>query len=594
MKLLYTVFLLLGLCAFTEIHAQVFKFKKAEKNSGVTIKTLSNGNTNKQWKKVIERNSRKPKSNDLIADALFVDFGKVTPQSKEASIFVGNVYEPTTVEVFYIGDNEFFSLDIGDKTNFWFTQDTMSFVLPVMLDEKLEIKFRTNALSKGTKKAYLAFKIGKQLVRVALKSNVTEALPEEHEEIEINLGHVEADSVEFTDYIFSNLEEYPLEFNYQGDTSAFVFMINYDTIPADSVRQIVSTSDTTILSVAALANNLGDHYGQITFKNMYLEQKVQLTSRVVKIRGDLIWADTLNYDQNIQLLSKELYTPNDSVFYQLKIFNDSDYDTLIDINKFVELQTEECLSYHFPETLMKPRETTLVRIPLYLNKSCDLGKPLNTTMNLMILKDSSVVSQTIQYDPISKIKEELLSTFPKELTFTSNKDTVEIKVPYFNLGRNARYPDLKSFIDEIEKPSSIDLFYYPPRIKGYHKGYVSIFLTPFDSIAFHQEHHEQYKATIHGEEVITKVHLVQKPWTAIVADYTTEIIISIVVIILIVLGILSPKIIKVSKQKWALYLFNHKKNADITAIHRCIELTDKENIQSELKQILEEVENRES
>ncbi|ANQ52483.1 hypothetical protein MY04_5151 [Flammeovirga sp. MY04] len=594
MKLLYTVFLLLGLCAFTEIHAQVFKFKKAEKNSGVTIKTLSNGNTNKQWKKVIERNSRKPKSNDLIADALFVDFGKVTPQSKEASIFVGNVYEPTTVEVFYIGDNEFFSIDIGDKTNFWFTQDTMSFVLPVMLDEKLEIKFRTNALSKGTKKAYLAFKIGKQLVRVALKSNVTEALPEEHEEIEINLGNVEADSVEFTDYIFSNLEEYPLEFNYQGDTSAFVFMINYDTIPADSVRQIVSTSDTTILSVAALANNLGDHYGQITFKNMYLEQKVQLTSRVVKVRGNLIWEDTLNYNQNIQLLSKELYTPNDSVFYQLKIYNDSDYDTLIDINKFVELQTEECLSYHFPETLMKPRETTMVKIPLYLNKSCDLGKPLNTTMNLMILKDSSVVSQTIQYDPISKIKEELLSTFPKELTFTSNNDTVEIKVPYFNLGRNARYPDLKSFIDEIEKPSSIDLFYYPPRIKGYHKGYVSIFLTPFDSIAFHQEHHEQYKATIYGEEVITKVHLVQKPWTAIVADYTTEIIIGIVVIILIVLGILSPKIIKVSKEKWALYQFNRKKNADITSIQRCLELTDNENIQSELKQILEEVENRES
>ncbi|OHX64082.1 hypothetical protein [Flammeovirga pacifica] len=592
MRLLLIVSLLLsGLCI--KSYGQVFKFDHKTKSKGVTLKTLANGNTSRNWKKLIEKSSTKPKSDDLIADALFVDFGKVGSETKEVNLTVGNVYEPTKVEVYFIGDTEFFSLDIGNETNFWYAKDSAIFRLPVLIEnDHIKIKIRTNNLKSGVNKAFLAFKIDKQLVRVGLKSNVVTPIDTEVEDININLGFVEADSVEFTDYRFTNLEEYPMDFKFNGDSNAFVFMVNYDSIDLDSVHHITSTNDTTILSIAPKADILGDHYAEIIFENLYIKQKVYLTSRVTKVRGPLIWEDTVDYDKNLQLLSKELFTPNDTVFYQLKIYNDSDYDTLVNLNQFVKLQTNECLNYSFPETLMKPRESTLVNIPLYLDKSCDLNKKLATTMNLMILKDSSVVSQTITYDPFIKIREELLNVFPKELTFTANDDTVEIKVPYYNLGKNATYPDLKSFITEIEKPNSIDLFYYPPRIKGYHKGYVSIFLTPYDSIAFHQEHHEQYRVKIFNEELSTNVHLVQKPWTAIVGDYVTEIILALLLIVVIILGVLSPRIIKSLKLKWEVIQFKRKQKADIASIKRCLELSENKNLHSELEQILEDIEKK--
>ncbi|WP_281615070.1 hypothetical protein [Flammeovirga sp. SubArs3] len=571
--------------SFQIANAQVFKFETPKKNEGIQVRTLPNGNKISNWKKVIEKKSKRPTSNDLIADALFVDFGKIDlNSSKSITIKCIAGIESEDIELFYIGDTDLFSIDIGDDQNFWQTNDSTVFHQSPL--EDISIKIRPKPIKKGTNQAYMAFRIDKRLVRIAMKSNVTEEVTFHQDTVSINLGLVEADSIGFTDYTFFDLQELPLNFEYSGDANAFQFMVDGDSILADSISQVIPNSDTLTLSIAPIADKLGDHYGAVKLGNNYLQQEITITSRVEKVRGEIFWADTNHLERNIEYLETTLYSPQDTLYAQLSLYNDSDYDTLFDISHYININADDWLDYSLPVTQMLPRSITMIQVPFYPNKTSNLDNDLNATIDILILKDSSTNTQKVNYKPVEKLREELKTNFPSSLTFTSKKDTLEIRIPYLNTGKNAVYPTVKTFMDEIELPSAIQVYYGTPRIKSWRKGYISIYMTPYDSINFHKEKTQTLKYKVYDEVVEADIHIKQKPLSAIIKDYTQEIILGIISVTLLILLIFSPKIYKYGKREYANYLIKANLKKDIFSINRTIGIIQDTSIQSALEQDL--------
>ncbi|AZQ65065.1 hypothetical protein EI427_22870 [Flammeovirga pectinis] len=548
--LLFMVMFLISLAT----SAQVFKFEKPSKDQNITLTTLPNGNTHKNWKRVITNQKTKPKSSDLITDALFVNFNNISDNNKEFTLKCVGGFEKQSIELFFVGDTDFFSIDIGEVQNFWNSSEVTSFEKDAL--EDVTIRIRPKAIAKGKHTAFIAFVMDGKLSRVALQSNIVEDTHLLHEDIDINLGLVEADSIGFTDYYFYNLEELSLDLVYEGEKESFNFMINGDSVNLDSVKTIVPSSDTLILSVAPIAKLLGDKYALLELKNHYLSQKINLTSRVFKIREDVNWSDTLRLINNFDTPVTSIYYPADTVWTTLNFVNNSDYDTLFDVASFISISTPKWLTTEVPLTELAPRSEGLVKIPFTFNKREKLTKNLRGDIEILIRRDSSIYSQEIIYNPKEKMLEELIKSFPLELKFSSLQDTIELKIPYLNTGRNAIYPSIKSFIKELKKPSDIKMYYGSPRIKSWKKGYVSIYLTPYDSINFHKSKKDTLVLEVYNHKLSAGIELVQEPLSDILYDYLTEIIIGIALLSFIVLSILSPKIYKIVKGKYITFLID--------------------------------------
>ncbi|MBB6463251.1 hypothetical protein [Flammeovirga kamogawensis] len=538
---------------FSQItYAQVFKFESPSKEQNISLSSLPNGNTHKNWKRVITQQTLKPKSKDLITDALFINFNDISENNKEFILKCVGGFEKQSIELFFVGDTDFFSIDINGVQNFWNSSKVTTFEKEAL--EEVTIRIRPKVIAKGKHTAFIAFVMNGKLSRIALQSNVLVDEHTVHENIDINLGLVEADSIGFTDYYFYNLEELPLDLVYKGDKESFNFMINGDSINLDSIKTVVPNSDTLILSVAPIAKVLGDKYALLELKNHYITQEINLTSRVFKVRGDVNWVDTLQLINNFQTPITKVYYPADTIWTSIKFVNNSDYDTLFDVASLISISNPKWLKTSIPLTNLSPRSEGLVQIPFVFNKKEKLDSNLKGEINILIQTDSSVYSQEVVYNPNERMIEELGESFPKELIFSSLKDTIELKIPYLNTSRNAVYPSVKSFIKEINKPSDIKIYYGSPRIKSWNKGYVSIFLTPYDSINFHKSKKDTLLLEIYDQKIIAGVELVQEPLSAILYDYLNEIIIGFIIVLVIILGVLSPKIYKILKGKYAIFL----------------------------------------
>ncbi|NME70381.1 hypothetical protein [Flammeovirga aprica] len=562
MKYFYLSLVFVFLLSLGKVNAQVFKFEKPAKSEKITTKLLSNGNKNSRWKQVIFTEAKPSKSNSLITDALMVDFGVIDNQSKEINLFCTGGFSDAEIEVFYVGDTDFFSIDIDTTQNVWQKFHETKFTKRPLKD--LKVKIRAKSLEKGQHKSFLAFRIDQQLYRVALKSNTKKAIPSDREDVNLNLGLVEADSTGFTDFSFTTLGELPLEIEYTGDTSAFIFMIEGDTIHSSTKQTIVPSSDSLVLSFLPIATVLGDKYGELILKNNYVEQHVFITSRVSKIRGEVFWKDTTTVlTKNISFEKEKLYSPLDTIWLNASFYNDSDYDTLFTIDSLIDIQLPPSLKYQWNAKNIQPRSADAIQIPLTLVKSYDLSKDLEGEITVTVKEDSSSTSHKFEYKPFEKLMKEVQNNIPEKLQFTSHKDTFEIKVPFLNTGKNAVYPSPKTFINELQLPKGIQMYYGTPRVRPWQKGYVSIYLTPYDSINFHKTKVDTLSLNIYGTNTTTSIELIQQPWTEILKDYLMEIVLGIALIILIVLGILSPRIIKLLKSKYADYkkevALKHKK-----------------------------------
>ncbi|WP_044209794.1 hypothetical protein [Flammeovirga sp. OC4] len=545
-----------------KVNAQVFKFEKPGQSEKITTKLLPNGNKNQRWKQVIFKDSKPSKSNSLITDALMVDFGTIDEQSKEINLFCTGGFSEAEIEIFYVGDTDFFSIDIDTVHNVWQKYHETKFTKKPLKD--LKVKIRAKNIEKGQHKAFVAFRIDKQLYRVALKSKTQNTILNDRDDINLNLGLVEADSTGFTDFSFTSLGELPLEVEYTGDSSSFVFILEGDTILPNVKQTIVPSSDSLVLTFAPVATILGDKYGELILKNNYVEQHVFITSRVAKIRGDVFWNDTTTVlSENIAFSKERLYSPLDTIWLEASFYNDSDYDTLFRVDSLIGFQLPPFLKYEWNATHLQPRTSGAIQIPLTLVKSHDLSKDLKGNIEVIVREDSSTTSHEFVYKPLEKLIQEVEENIPTKLQFTSHKDTFEIRVPFLNTGKNAVYPSPQTFIKELQLPKGIQMYYGTPRVRPWSKGYVSIYLTPYDSINFHKTKVDTLSLDIYGLSTSTSIELIQEPWKEILKDYLMEIVLGVVLIILIVLGILSPRIIQLLKSKYNSYkdemALKHKK-----------------------------------
>lgn len=548
MKTLHIIiFVVFYLCAQIS-SAQVFKYIKPNNSNGIVTKLLANGNQHKRWKQVIFSESKSSGNNSLITDALMVDFGVIESNTKEIKLLCTGGFTDSNIEIFFVGDTDFFSIDVDTSNNVWQRYQETNFEKKALQD--LYITIRPKVVENGLHKAFLAFKVDEQLYRVAIKAKTSTKIFNKKEDVSLNLGLVEADSTGFTDYKFTNLGELPLDINYDGDSLGFFFMIGNDTLCQSKMQNYVPISDTLTLSIAPIAIELGDKYGGLVLKNNYVEQHIYFTSRVEKIRGEVFWEDTTGIlTKNISVNNTTIYNPLDTIWLEAKFYNNSDYDTLYNIDSLIEFSLPTWLKVALPKKELKARSSASIPIPLTLMKSLELSDKLRGIVKVKALQDSSIKTFDVFYKPKEKLISELFENTPSILQFSSHTDTFEIKLPYLNTGKNAIYPKVESILKELHIPDDIKVFYGSPRIKEWRKGYISVFLTPYSSVNFHKTKVDTLSFEIYGKTILTKVELIQEPWTDIIKDYTNEILLGLCILILVVLGLYSPKIYKISQQK---------------------------------------------